>query len=243
MPGEYPLLGHPDGPEDWKVTDVISIASLVAGIFGKGGGGEVSSALVLEEARSGSASGPGKRSGRTSAAPTTPRRRPRSAARRFPYMPVPKRAKPALPDPGTTEAAEVVAATTASARPQSGRRAASCPTSATCSGSLREMDGASNALLVSRREAKGGRPLAVFGPQVSYYTPQILIELEIHAPGGPRGRRSTLAARRSPEPTSTSSSATAATTPGRRPRRARTSSTPSRSSSARPTDRRRRWTR
>ena len=48
MPGEYPLLGHPHGPEDWKVTDVISIASLVAGIFGKGGGDEVDSALVLE---------------------------------------------------------------------------------------------------------------------------------------------------------------------------------------------------
>ena len=60
MPGEYALLGHPGGPEDWKVTDVISIASLVAGIFGKGGGNEVGSALVLEAgAASGSASAPG----------------------------------------------------------------------------------------------------------------------------------------------------------------------------------------
>ena len=38
MPGEYAALGHPAGPEDWKVTDVISTASLVGGIFGKGGG-------------------------------------------------------------------------------------------------------------------------------------------------------------------------------------------------------------
>ncbi len=41
----------PGGPDDWKVTDVISTASLVAGIFGKGGGNEVGSAVVLERAR------------------------------------------------------------------------------------------------------------------------------------------------------------------------------------------------
>ena len=39
------------GPEPWKVTDVIATASLVGGIFGKGGGSEVASAVVLERAR------------------------------------------------------------------------------------------------------------------------------------------------------------------------------------------------
>jgi hypothetical protein len=51
MPSEYAALGRPQGPASWKVTDVIATASLVAGIFGRGGGNEVGSALVLEEAR------------------------------------------------------------------------------------------------------------------------------------------------------------------------------------------------
>ena len=46
MPGEYAAFGKQ--PEDWKVTDVIAEASLIGGIFGKGGGAEVRSALALE---------------------------------------------------------------------------------------------------------------------------------------------------------------------------------------------------
>jgi acyl-homoserine lactone acylase PvdQ len=40
----------------------------------------------------------------------------------------------------------------------------------------------SNALLVSAAESKSGHPLAVFGPQVGYFSPQILMEEDIHAP-------------------------------------------------------------
>jgi hypothetical protein len=43
--------------------------------------------------------------------------------------------------------------------------------------------GASNALLVSARESQGGVPIAVMGPQVAYFAPQILMEEEVHAPG------------------------------------------------------------
>jgi acyl-homoserine lactone acylase PvdQ len=187
MPGEYPLLGHPAGPEDWEVTDVISIASLVAGIFGQGGGGEVGSALVLEEARKRFGKRGGKkvwkdfRRANDPEAPTTVR------GERFPYMPVPAKAKPALPDPGTTVAHEVVAASSASGETASGSADGELPDVGDLLGSLREAEGASNALLISRGEAKGRAPLAVFGPQVSYFTPQILLEFEIHAPGGPSG--------------------------------------------------------
>ncbi|MCW2985905.1 MAG: Penicillin amidase, partial [Conexibacter sp.] len=40
----------------------------------------------------------------------------------------------------------------------------------------------SNALLVSAAKSKSGHPLAVFGPQVGYFSPQILMEEDIHAP-------------------------------------------------------------
>src|SRR5207244_8338566 len=55
LPGEYNLIdpsqsvclpGH-----QWKVTDVIAIASLVAGIFGKGGRGEPGAAQSLQAAQ------------------------------------------------------------------------------------------------------------------------------------------------------------------------------------------------
>ena len=41
LPGEYAAIGQPGGPEPWKVTDIIATASLVGGIFGKGGGDEL----------------------------------------------------------------------------------------------------------------------------------------------------------------------------------------------------------
>src|SRR3954447_1371659 len=47
LPGEYAALGKL--PEPWKGTDVIATASLIGGIFGKGGGAEVQSAQ-LEQA-------------------------------------------------------------------------------------------------------------------------------------------------------------------------------------------------
>lgn len=42
---------------------------------------------------------------------------------------------------------------------------------------------ASNALLVSPQHSRTGRALAAMGPQVSYYSPEILVEYEVHAPG------------------------------------------------------------
>ncbi len=50
LPGEYTALGRGE-VDPWKVTDVIATASLVGAVFGKGGGGEVRSALALLEAQ------------------------------------------------------------------------------------------------------------------------------------------------------------------------------------------------
>ena len=40
----------------------------------------------------------------------------------------------------------------------------------------------SNALLVDGAHSVDGHPIAVMGPQVGYYTPQILMEEDLHAP-------------------------------------------------------------
>jgi acyl-homoserine lactone acylase PvdQ len=42
---------------------------------------------------------------------------------------------------------------------------------------------ASNALLVAPKHSRTGRALAAMGPQVQYYSPEILVEYELHAPG------------------------------------------------------------
>src|SRR6185312_10295930 len=57
LPAEYAALKQV--PTEWKPTDVIAEASLIGGIFGKGGGAEVRSALALEafEKRFGRAGG------------------------------------------------------------------------------------------------------------------------------------------------------------------------------------------
>ncbi|WP_370326070.1 penicillin acylase family protein, partial [Euzebya sp.] len=41
----------------------------------------------------------------------------------------------------------------------------------------------SNAILAGADVSDGGVPIAVFGPQTGYYTPQLLVETDIHAPG------------------------------------------------------------
>jgi hypothetical protein len=45
MPAEYAALGKP--PTKWTLKDVVAEASLIGGIFGKGGGNELRSALLL----------------------------------------------------------------------------------------------------------------------------------------------------------------------------------------------------
>ncbi len=237
MPGEY-AAARParSGPDDWKVTDVISIASLVAGIFGKGGGNEVGSALVLEAAQKRF----GKRAGKQVWTDFRSRQRPRGAdddpRHALPlHAGAAEHAKAALPDPGTVQRSRRGRRRVERGRSTSdtGRDVGELPDVGDLLGGCGADAAASNALLVSERESEGGdadrrlRPAGL-----------LLHAADPDRAGDPRpgrrrrARRSTPAAPPSRAPTSTSSSATAATTPGRRPRRARTSSTPSRSRSA-----------
>ena len=180
MPGEYAAIGKPTGPENWKVTDVIATASLIGGIFGKGGGRELDSALMLRLAQSrfgrlrGRAVWKDLRTAEDPEAPVTVRRK------RFPYRREPKRLRKgslAMPDRGSVERTEVAPDAEAAA---STARAGD----AGLGGLLRfPADGGSNALLVSGRESESGRPLAVMGPQTAYFNPQLLMDVDVHAPG------------------------------------------------------------
>src|SRR4051795_4495911 len=162
LPAEYPAIGQPQGPADWKGTDVVATADVVGAIFGAGGGREVPSALVLEKAikRFGNARGQRVwhdfRSAEDPEAPTT-------IDKRFPYSATPRHPRGvALPDPGSiTDLRTADPSTTKSQVTPHGM---------------------SNALLVSGRLTRSRKPIAVFGPQTAYFAPEILMEQDVHAP-------------------------------------------------------------
>lgn len=176
--GEYTLLGKP--MEAWKPTDVIAIASLIGGIFGQGGGNGLNSALTMQAfvkrmgQKAGRKAWEGFRSKNDPEAPTT-------ISQRFPYETRSAFAKRglALPDPNSVRFTSTVAG--ASAAPGAAKGMGTI--GARLQEALENAGHASNWELVSAKESATGQPIAVMGPQVGYYVPQILMEEDLHGPG------------------------------------------------------------
>jgi acyl-homoserine lactone acylase PvdQ len=164
LPAEYPAIGRPQGPDDWKGTDVVATADVVGAIFGAGGGRELPSALVLEQAQKRFGAGTGRRVWQDFRSANDPEA-PTTTKKRFPYETAPK--SPigvAMPDPGSVTDLHLADPSTTKSQASSFPKAMS------------------NALLVSGRLSKSGRPIAVFGPQTAYLAPEILMEQDVHAP-------------------------------------------------------------
>ncbi len=200
LPGEYFAINRPQGPEEWKDTDVVAIAALVGGIFGKGGGREVDSAQVLQAAKDefGGRRGRGVfsdfRSAEDPEAPTT------VFDERFPYQKPPAEVDErsvAIPDEGSVVEEPVIESSAGTGggsveggpggepmddEPETEPAGAGSTGQQLRDGLLSFPSGNSNALLVSGRESSSGHPLAVFGPQTGYFAPQVLMEMDIHAP-------------------------------------------------------------
>ena len=189
MPGEYAAIGRPQGPDDWKVTDLFATASLVGGIFGKGGGKELAQVELLRAFTKKFGQKKGRQLWEQFAAfedkdaPTTI-----TTGKRFPYQAKPKGKKPAgaevLPDKGSFKALD----TAPSQKDGSSARAASAADDTSAAAGILGGPGAfptamSNALLLSGAKSATGKPIAVIGPQVGYFAPQILMEEDLHGPG------------------------------------------------------------
>ncbi len=191
LPAEYAAIGKM--PQPWKPTDIIAEASLIGGIFGKGGGNELGSALALQalERRFGAHRGERAwsdfRSANDPEAPTT------ILKKSFPYEtgnPFSSKGL-ALPDPGSVSypPAGVVSG---GAADRSTSQAATGPFAHLGAELMRALGHggpvhASNWELVSARHSTDGHPLAVMGPQVGYYVPEVLMEEDIHAPASSAG--------------------------------------------------------
>ncbi|MDX3850563.1 penicillin acylase family protein [Streptomyces sp. AK02-01A] len=201
FPGEYVLTGKIDSItnigeiQPFRITDLISIASVVGGQFGGGGGGEVQAALSLLAAQRkyGVAQG-------TEVWESFRQREDPEAVltvhdgTAFPYAGKPAEPRgTALPDPGSVQAEPLVYDRTGSARDHA-KAPVRAPAPLTTlqgifddgvvpPGSLNPRRGMSNALLVSGEHTASGDPVAVFGPQTGYFAPQLLMIQELQGPG------------------------------------------------------------
>jgi len=188
MPAEYSAFGP---AQPWTPADIVAVSSLIGGIFGGGGGGEIRNAALLEylqgqlgQSAGATAFGDFKEQN-DPAAPTT------VVDKSFPYE-IPRHVNPAtiaIPDnpsapliggptdttPGCTGAASRagLAGKTGLARAEALKIIESL---------LRLPSHMSNALVVSASHSVSGHPIAVFGPQVGYFAPGILMQEDLHSP-------------------------------------------------------------
>jgi len=172
LPGEYIALGK--SPTHWTLRDVIAEASLIGGIFGKGGGNELRSALLLQALQQRFGTKKGRRAWADFRSKNDPEAPTTVLKTRFPYETASAFSKRglALPDKGSVQFTPVAPPVTSDSRSVGAqiRRA------------LTAHPHASNWELISARESATGHAIGVLGPQVGYYEPQILMEEDLHGP-------------------------------------------------------------
>ncbi|QNS07144.1 penicillin acylase family protein [Streptomyces xanthii] len=210
FPGEYVLTGKIDAItnigeiQPFKVTDMIALASVVGGLFGNGGGGEVDAALSLLAAQQKY----GVEKGTEIWESFRGRDDPETVTTihdgtRFPYGAKPAKARgQALPDAGSVDREPLVHDRTGSAA-TAARSGAVTRDPVRAPARLKPLQGMyddgvlpedmfrdsaskkgmSNALLVSGKHTASGHPVAVFGPQTGYFAPQLLMMQELQGPG------------------------------------------------------------
>ena len=172
LPAEYPLATG-GLPGTWQDTDVIDIASLVGGIFGKGGGNEVGGGKLLTFLQQKFGTTQGTQMFRDfhevndPAAPTV------VEDRAFPYE---------LQGPINPDKNVLVDPAAATTDPSTNEVHPDCEGYVSFLQNFHLPSVMSNALLVDAKHSASGRPIAVFGPQVGYFAPQILMEVDLHAP-------------------------------------------------------------
>ncbi len=150
-----------NGIKPWNMVDVISVTGLLGQVFGAGGGDEVRNSMLLGELRNrlGTSGDAVWRDLRSAQDPETSV----TTDRRFPYTTQRGGRTPGslVVDPGSMSASAARAAEVAMAA-----RAR-----------------ASNAVLIGRSRSATGHPLAVMGPQLGYFYPELFFEVDAHGGG------------------------------------------------------------
>ena len=178
LPGEYAALGKQ--PADWTIADSVAVAAEINQGFDLGGGAEAQDAELLGELQAKLGTAPGARAYgdiRRRQDPTAPD----TTSQRFAFD-NPGRFKPgsaAAPDPGSYSPRDpFVGATSRTQTPQA----------ALTRSHLGRPSGESFAYLIGAKKSASGHPVADMGPQLDFYSPEILSEEELSGPGiGVRG--------------------------------------------------------
>lgn len=174
LPAEYPALQQV--PQPFKGEDIVAIASLVGGIFGKGGGGELTNYCGLQAMTATLGSAAVARAVFDDLHFMNDVEAPTSSSQPAPYLsdlgPVNPAANP------TIDCASLVPVDTTGPPLQ-----ALLDAIANGIAGLGLPDATSNALLLAGEHTRNGNPIAVFGPQTAYFMPQLLIEKDVHGPG------------------------------------------------------------
>jgi acyl-homoserine lactone acylase PvdQ len=176
LPAEYLLLGHPEGPQRWRPEDVLSVATLIGGQLGNGGGGELTEAQLLQADLKRFGKKQGYRVWRDLREVDDPEAPVTATAKQgFPYDLVPSKLTKdvALPDAGSLKYVSPVVGKPATRRAPAVR---GTPL-------LRFPTTDSNALLLSAAKSATGHPLAVMGSQAAYFEPEIWRYQDLHGPG------------------------------------------------------------
>ena len=186
--GEVPLpaglaelgLGAP-GP--WRRGDVVAAVSTVRALFGAGGGSEMNDAAVM----AGLVRDLGPELGQQVYEDFRNRDNrdgPMHTKKRFPYLQVPETvdwsAHPENPTaPVSAADATELAELAESSRIKYERLKLSSPLGAI---DLSRNGAMSNHLVIGPRRTESGFPLLIGGPQAGYFSPQILMDYELHSP-------------------------------------------------------------
>jgi acyl-homoserine lactone acylase PvdQ len=194
LPAEYGLLQipppAPHTPTEWKPTDIVATATLVQAIFATGGGNEVASSLLYQSLVNRYGQAKGSKIWSDLRAQNDPNAQV-SIKTPFNYEHV-----PANPDPNslampTAPHSDAYAFGHENCQPslmgslpaQFSTAGVTVDLSPLLSSLGKGLPHASNELVVDAAHSATGHPIAVFGPQTSYYVPQLLHEVDLHGPG------------------------------------------------------------
>ena len=192
LPGGFAELGVA-GPSIWRPTDVVAVVSTVRALFGAGGGAELQNAAVL----AGLVEDLGPAQGRATYEDFRTRDNrdgPVHTTKSFPYL---ERDESRL-NPAANAVDPVAAGMRArrgtgggrstpaqieflaeEARIKTERLKLSTPLGAV---DLSRPGGMSNHLVVGASRSATGHPILIGGPQAGYFSPQILMDYELHSP-------------------------------------------------------------
>ena len=202
MPGIYSALGVK--PQPWTLADPIYVASLIGNHLGNGGGNEIGNAALIQALAGAFGQSQGVAIFNALKEQNDPQA-PTSISTPFPYM-IPGKVDPsltAIPDNPSAKLTGTPPETTpgcgsgigsnislgkvspnGNSKSVLGQKAALLEVAQVVTGiTINRPTEESNAILVGASHSQNGHPIAVFGPQVGYFNPEILLQEDLHGPG------------------------------------------------------------